>query len=165
MFDNVSRIFYIARPEVVKQMTGDMPFEEKTTWLYGAVSFCSYPIYLGIVLSRARGIPLAEVACVAPLLWVIGGTIAAMILGCIVMACIWPRDVNKKDVRDRQIGRFGDYVGQSFLCMGGMTALILSVLRVDHFWIANAIYLSFFLSGVLSSVSKITAYRQGFPWD
>ena len=35
----------------------------------------------------------------------------------------------------------------------------------DRFWIANVIYLGFVLSGVLSAVARIMAYRKGFqPW-
>jgi hypothetical protein len=33
----------------------------------------------------------------------------------------------------------------------------------DRFWIANVIYLCFFLSAVLGAATKIIAYRKGFP--
>ena len=71
----------------------------------------------------------------------------------------------KVDQRDREIDRFGDHIGQSFVVVGGTTALLLALLEVDYFWIANAIYLCFVLSALLGSTAKIFAYRKGFhPW-
>ena len=40
----------------------------------------------------------------------------------------------------------------------------LAMLEVAYFWIANAVYLAFFLSAVLGSVARIVAYRRGLPW-
>jgi hypothetical protein len=38
----------------------------------------------------------------------------------------------------------------------------LAMAEVDFFWIANSIYLASIVSGVVSSVVKIVAYRRGF---
>jgi hypothetical protein len=35
--------------------------------------------------------------------------------------------------------------------------------ELPYFWIANAVYLAFFLSAALASVAKIVAYRRGLP--
>jgi cell division protein FtsW (lipid II flippase) len=71
----------------------------------------------------------------------------------------------KMDQRDREINRFGEYIGQSFVVIGGVAALILSMAEFDHFWIANAVYLAFVLSALLGSTAKVIAYRRGFqPW-
>ncbi|MEW5827168.1 MAG: hypothetical protein AB1778_10100 [Candidatus Bipolaricaulota bacterium] len=142
-------------------MTADMAYEERNTWISGVATFVSYVVYLGIVLLRAKGIPLADVQYVAPLLWTLASSIIASIVGCVVGACLWGKGCGKKDVRDREIERFGGYVGQSFMCMGGSAALILAILEADHFWIANAIYLGCVLSTVLGSITKIVAYRRG----
>ncbi|MFD9127610.1 hypothetical protein ACFV0G_23070, partial [Kitasatospora sp. NPDC059571] len=70
-----------------------------------------------------------------------------------------------KDQRDREIHRFGEYIGQSFLVIGGVAALVMAMAEVDYFWIANAAYLAFVLSALMSSAAKIAAYRRGFgPW-
>ncbi|MFF5083736.1 hypothetical protein ACFY36_42370 [Actinoplanes sp. NPDC000266] len=69
------------------------------------------------------------------------------------------------DQRDREIGRFGDHIGQSLVVAGAVTAMLLAFAEVRHFWIANVIYLSFVLSAVLGSTARIFAYRRGFhPW-
>jgi hypothetical protein len=142
-----------------------MSFEEKNVWIYAAVSLAAFGAYVVIILGRAQGIPLAEVPYVGVMLWTIGAAIAASIVGRIVVAIAWPKDADKKDQRDKEINRFGEYIGQSFVVVGAAAALVLSMAEVDHFWIANAVYLAFVLSALLGSTAKIFAYRRGFqPW-
>lgn len=140
-----------------------MAFEEKRAWIMLVVSALAYLIYVALIVSRADGAALSSVAYAATLLWTIGGAIAASIAANIAIAFASPEDANKADQRDREIGRFGEYIGQSFVIIGGVSALGLSLLKMNHFWIANAIYLSFVLSALLGSIAKIVAYRQGLP--
>jgi hypothetical protein len=63
------------------------------------------------------------------------------------------RDADRTDRRDKEIHRFGEYVGQWFVVIGAVGALLLAVAEVDHFWIANELYLAFVLSALLSSVA------------
>jgi hypothetical protein len=69
----------------------------------------------------------------------------------------------EKDQRDKEIYRFGEYTGQSFVTAGAIAALLMAMAEIAHFRIANAIYLAFVLSAVLGSVVKIVAYRRGLP--
>lgn len=142
-----------------------MSFEEKNTWIYAVVTVGAFAAYLATILGRAQGTPLAEVPYVGAMLWAIGGAIAASIVGRIVVAIAWPKDADKSDQRDKEINRFGEYIGQSFVVIGGVAALVLSMAEVDHFWIANAVYLAFVLSALLGATAKIVVYRRGFqPW-
>jgi hypothetical protein len=142
-----------------------MSFEEKSAWIMGVVAVGSYSVYLAIVLGLAGSTPLTEVSYVAPLLWTVGSSIAASIALHAVMGISSPRDAGKKDQRDKEIYRFGEYIGQSFVVIGGVAALLMAMAELDHFWIANVIYLTFVLSAILGSVAKIVAYRRGFqPW-
>ncbi|MBT2594139.1 hypothetical protein [Arthrobacter sp. ISL-72] len=142
-----------------------MPFEEKSAWIMGGLAVVSYAVYLAIVLGLSGSMPLTEVPYTGPLPWTVGGSIVASILLHIVVRAFSADDAGRKDQRDREIYRFGEYVGQSFLVIGGVSALVMAMAEVEHFWIANAIYLSFFLSAILGSVAKIIAYRRGFqPW-
>jgi len=140
-----------------------MSFEEKNTWIYAVVTVGAFGAYLVTILGRAQGIPLTEVPYVGAMLWTIGAAIVASIVGRIVVAIAWPKEADKKDQRDKEIHRFGEYVGQSFVVIGAVAALLLSMAEVDHFWIANAVYLAFVLSALLGSTAKIVAYRRGFP--
>jgi hypothetical protein len=140
-----------------------MSFEERNTWVYAVVTLVAFGVYLVVVLGRAQDTPVADVPYVATMLWTIGAGIAAAIAGRILIAVRWPEDADKRDQRDREIDRFGEYVGQSLVVIGALAALILAMAEIDHFWIANAIYVAFVLSALLSSTAKIFAYRRGFP--
>ena len=142
-----------------------MSFEEKSAWLMGLLAAAAYAVYLATVLALSGDMPLTEVPYVAPLLWTVGGSIAASIVLHTVIRAFSARDAGIKDQRDKEIYRFGEYIGQSFLVLGGVAALVMAMAEVDHFWIANAVYLAFFLSAILGSVAKIVAYPRGFqPW-
>ena len=45
---------------------------------------------------------------------------------------------------------------------GMVGVLILTMLETDYFWIAGALYLSFVVAMVVSSVVKLVAYHRGF---
>ncbi len=140
-----------------------MTFEERSTWIYATVALFSFVAYAAVIAGRAQGVPLHEVAYVAPMLWTIGGGILVTIAGNILVANIWRGDCGKKDVRDLEIGRFGERVGQSFICIGGVAALVLAMAKADHFWIAHTIYVGFAASTLLAAATKLVAYRRGIP--
>ncbi|MEU0791411.1 hypothetical protein ABZ342_15190 [Amycolatopsis sp. NPDC005961] len=140
-----------------------MPHEEKRAWILGICAIASYAVYVVLILGRAGGRPLAEVPYIAPMLGTIGASIAAAIVASILAAMI-SRD-GGKDQRDREIGRFGEYVGHSFVVIGAVAALLLAMAEAPYFWIANAVHLAFTLSAILGSIARIFAYRRGFqPW-
>jgi hypothetical protein len=139
-----------------------MAYEEKRAWIMAVVAAGTYVAYLAIILGRAGHMALTEVSYVSTLLWTVGISIVASIVLNIVVAMGSPRGADRKDQRDREIGRFGEHIGQSFVVAGGVAALVMAMARLDYFWIANAIYLAFVLSAILGSVAKIFAYRRGF---
>lgn len=139
-----------------------MAFEEKRAWIMLVVAIVAYTIYLGIVLGRRGDASLVEVSYAATLLWTIGGAILASIALHVVIALAAPEDADHKDERDREINRLGEYIGQSFVVIGGVAALLMAMAELDHFWIANAVYLAFVASAILGSITKIVAYRRGF---
>ncbi|MGW7002666.1 hypothetical protein ACWGCW_07520 [Streptomyces sp. NPDC054933] len=142
-----------------------MAVEEKRAWIMLVVTIASYAAYLTVVLGRPAGVPLAQAPYVSALLWSVGAAIAASIALHIAVAALSPEDANTKDQRDREIHRFGEYIGQSFVVIGGIAGLVLAMAGINQFWIANAIYLAFVLSAILGSTAKIVAYRLGFhPW-
>jgi len=125
------------------------------------VSIAAYATYVAVVLGHAGGAPLTEVAYAKTLLWSVGGAIVANIAA----AMVFSGGSGQKDQRDREINRFGEYIGSSVLVLGAVLALAMAMLEWSYFWIANVIYLAFVLSALLSSTAKIFAYRKGFhPW-
>ncbi len=142
-----------------------MSYEEKAVWVQGIVAVLGYAVYVVIILSRADGGPLVDVPYVDVLLWTIGAAIVAAIIASIIVGIFsgGGHGKNVKDQRDRQIYRYGEATGSSFVVIGALGALILAMLEVDWFWIANLLYLCFVLSAILGWLAKAGAYRRGLP--
>lgn len=49
------------------------------------------------------------------------------------------------------------------MVIGAVAAMLMAMAGWDRFWIANVIYLCFFLSAILGSVTKVIGYRKGLP--
>lgn len=140
-----------------------MSYTEKNTWVFGFIAVGGYAVYLALILSQGK--PLEQTEYVIPMLSTIGGAIVVGILGGIVLAIVTRADRDNKgnpDVRDKEIEQAGERVGNSFLVIGAIGALILAWLEVDHFWIANEIYLAFVITGLLSALTRLAIYRRGF---
>ena len=139
-----------------------MTLEERRSWAFLVVAVVAYGVYLATVLAGAASAPLVDVDYVPAMLWSIGSAIVAGIVLGIVLGIFTPRRDQPKDVRDRDIAQLGDRVGQSFLVVGGLAALLLAITEAPYFYIANVVYLCFVLSAVLGSVTRVVVYRRGF---
>lgn len=140
-----------------------MTHQEKRAWIMLVVSTVAYAVYAATILGRTHGHPLTRVPYAADLLWTVGAAILASIVAEIALGIVNPRASRLKDVRDRQIGQFGDYTGSAFVVIGAVAAMLMAMAGWDRFWIANVIYLCFFLSAILGSITKIIGYRKTFP--
>lgn len=134
-----------------------MSFDEKNAWVFLTTAVLGYAVYL--VLLAALG---AEQY--GPILvWTVAGAIVANILARIALSAARPSESRERDQRDREVKAFGDRVGQAFVVLGAVAALLLALVEADWFWIANAVYLGFVLSAVIGSVASLVAYRKGLP--
>ena len=140
-----------------------MSYKEKSTWIMLRIPMLVYAGYLTQILSRADGGPLSDVPYAGAVLWASASWITLAIVTHIVVFAIVRDDVGEVDQRDREIGRFGEYVGQFVVVVAGVATLVMAIMETDHFWIGNAIYLAFVLSSVVGSGAKIHAYRRGHP--
>jgi hypothetical protein len=131
-----------------------MSSEEKRSWILGLTAVVSYLTYLLLLLvTDASYVPL-----------LVGAVLASIVASILLHIAVTMRGPHEpKDERDREIGRFGDNIGQSFIVLGGVIALILALAQGGYFWIANALYLGFTLSAVFGSVARLCAYRWGLP--
>ncbi|KOX13179.1 hypothetical protein [Nocardiopsis sp. NRRL B-16309] len=139
-----------------------MSFEERRIWIYLAVAVLVPAAYLVVLLARAAGTDVADLAYQRPLVTALGVSLAATILLNMVSAALWPKGAYQKDPRDKEIDRRGDYVG--FVVMSVLTVVpfSLALLEEPYFWIANTIYLAYVTAAVASSAVKLVAYRRGF---
>ena len=147
-----------------------MSSEEKGQWVYLVVIVLTYGAYVAIVLGRADGGPLTDVDYVPVMLGAIGIGIVLAIVGRIVVAIAGgiaaelagQSESHEADIRDRDIGRFGEYFAGTVLGLGMVVPFALTLAAFDYFWIANAMYLTFVLAAVVGAVVKLVAYRRGF---
>jgi hypothetical protein len=141
---------------------GRMSYEEKGQWVYLAATTIGYGVYVVILLGSAGTTPLPEVDYVPILLWTVGVAIAGSIIGRIAIEVVTPSESHTEDVRDRDIGRLGEYRAGLVLGIGMVGPFIMALAEVDHFWIANAMYLVFTAQAIVGAVIKLIAYRRGF---
>ena len=139
-----------------------MSYEEKGQWVYLAATTIGYGVYLVLVLGSARTTPLPEVDYQPILLWTVGAAIVASIIGRIAIEIVTPSDSHSEDVRDRDIGRLGEYRAGLVLGIGMVAPFVMALVEVDHFWIANTMYLVFTVQAIVGAVIKLIAYRRGF---
>jgi hypothetical protein len=139
-----------------------MSYEEKGQLVYLAATTIGYAAYVVILLSTAGASPLPEVDYQPILLWTIGATIVASIIGRILIEVVRPSESQSEDVRDREIDRLGEYRAGLVLGIGMVGPFVMALAEFDWFWIANAMYLVFVVQAVVGALIKLVAYRRGF---
>jgi hypothetical protein len=95
------------------------------------------------------------------LLWTTLASIVASVAGRTLAETARPSDSRRKDVRDKEIYRFGEYASRWLIVAGAAAGFFLALAKVDYFWIANVIYLGFVLWAVVGSAIRLVAYRRG----
>src|SRR5215467_4207917 len=138
-----------------------MSYEEKRIWVYLVASAGAYGVYLAIVIERAARTPVAQVPYLSVLLWTTVASMVASMVGRTLVETVSPSDSRRRDVRDKEIYRFGEYASRWFIVAGAAAGFFMALARWEYFWIANAIYLGFVLWAVVGSVVKLVAYRRG----
>jgi protein-S-isoprenylcysteine O-methyltransferase Ste14 len=139
-----------------------MSFEEKGTWIQALVVILVPGIYFATVFSQVRTTPVTDIDYQGPMLASVGAAITLLIAASIAIAIAWPKDADKSDERDKEINRYGEYIGSFVLYGGALVALGLALAEFDYFWIANLIYATLVLAGLITTAVKILAYRRGF---
>ena len=139
-----------------------MSFEEKSTWIYAVLAVAIPVIYFATIVGQVQTTAVTEIAYQGPLLAAIGAAIVIAIVANIAVAISSPKEAGKSDQRDKDINRFGEYVGGIVLSVCLLVPFGLAMAEVDYFWIANAIYLAFIASAITATTVKLVAYRRGF---
>lgn len=140
---------------------GEMGYKERGTWIELLVAAGVFIWYLNEMARRLGGTPIAEVLFRGPMIRATIISIVVTIVAHILYAIVTGGTDTKEDQRDRQISRFGDWVGMWPLVVGAGAALILAMFEFDHFWIANALYVGFVTSSLTGSVTRLIGYRRG----
>lgn len=138
-----------------------MSYEEKGSWVYVLVVTGTCVAYGAMIVGRADGGALSDVAYRAPMLWSMGAGMGLAIVGRIALEVVRPSETYRADVRDKEIGRFGEYVGGTVLAMGMLVPFALTLTAAAHFWIANTMFAAFALATVVGAAARLVAYRRG----
>ena len=138
-----------------------MSYEEKGVWVYLVSSAGAYLVYLVIIIGRLQDTPVAEVPYAWVLLWTTVASVVASTVGRTLVETASPSECRRRDVRDKEIYRFGEYASRWFIVGGAAAAFFMAVAKWDYFWIANVIYLGFVLWAVAGSAARLAAYRRG----
>ena len=142
-----------------------MSYEERGQWVYVVAIVLTYIAYVAVIAGQVDQTPLAEVDFAPAMVVAIGIGIALAIVGRIAVEIVArirePTGSHDTDVRDRDIGRFGEYFAGTVLGIGMVVPFALTLAEFDYFWIANTMYLAFVLSALIGSVVKLVAYRRG----
>ena len=140
-----------------------MTYEERTTWAQLLVAIVGTLAYVVIVLGKADGGPLVDVSYQSTLLWVIGLSIVASILLSMTFSIVSGDRSFRSDQRDKEISAFGTRMGQAWIVIGALAAMLMAMAEWDWFWIANAVYVGFAIGSIFEGVAKVVAYRRGIP--
>ena len=148
-----------------------MTISQRSVWVQLVVMPVVAIVYFTVVLTRLADSPVEEVSWIVPMIWSMGTVVVGIIVLTIVAAIAAAikskamgedLDLEDGDIRDKEIEKIGNLKGQFFTGIGTLSVIILAMLAVDHFWIANAMFLSGLLSGVHGGLAKLRAYREGF---
>lgn len=134
-----------------------MSYDEKNSWVFLVTAVLGYSTYWVLLAALGTGV------YVPVLLSTVSGAIVLNILASIVISTANRLEADKRDQRDREVKAFGDRVGQAFVIVGAVAALILALFEAPWFWIANAVYLAFVLSAIVGSIARLVGYRKGLP--
>lgn len=138
-----------------------MPFKEKSIWIQLLVGIGVYSTYLATVLFRASGpVPLHAVAYERLLITAFAAGLVLTIVAHIAVGIV-TKDCGKQDERDAYIDRCGEAVRAPLQCLTMLVPLGLTLAGFEHFWIANAIYLSLFVTDLIAQATKLVGYRRG----
>lgn len=137
-----------------------MAFQEKSAWIVGIVLIMTWGWYALSVVGA--GGPLDAAPWKSDLLWAAGIGVVAIIIGHIAAAIVDPAEAAASgDVRDREINRFAEAIGQYAIGSAAVGALLLAVFEFPYFWIANLLYLGLVVSELISCGVQIASYRYG----
>lgn len=138
-----------------------MTYEEKSTWIYGAIALGVPAVYFAIMLGQLGQTPTDQIEYVGALLTAIGVSIGISIVANILLGIVSPKRARRIDERDKRIAQRGFNFGFFVFSIAMVAPFVLALAEAPHFWIANTIYLAFSFTALAYSALKVVAYRRG----
>lgn len=136
-----------------------MSYEERHQWWGLWLTLGGGFAYVIALLVMVQSQPLTEVAWGLALLVVIVG--CGGIYG--IVYAIGRRRSGPIDERERAIERFGEFTGRGMVDISVLAALVMLALGVEGFWVAQVLFFGSWLGAIISTSTKLAAYREGLP--
>lgn len=138
-----------------------MTFQEKSTGATLVAMVAAYSVYWIVLSAAADSTPLTDVPFVGPLI-VMTVVLVVLIIGAhVLLAMASPRTAGNEDERDRLIELRGGEVGGVVLGVAVFAAILLVIVDVDRFWLANSLLAGLVLAELAESLTKLVLYRRG----
>lgn len=139
-----------------------MTFDDKSTMTTTLLLVVEYSVYSAVVFGSVAGSPDREVA-LAEL--VVGATVVFAVLAAVshvVLALVFRGQARTpEDERHRVLSLRSQRWGNHVLAVGVFTGIVLAVLQVEAFWIAQALIAAWVLSEISAGVVKLVLLRPG----
>lgn len=141
-----------------------MPFEEKSVIVTTIAMAIAYGLYFAVVTRWALTTPAPDITYQPLMVLTVVLLVVMLVVGQVAIAVSKPAEAGERDERDRLIDLRGGNLGGYVLAVGVLLALVLAMVRVDQFYIANVLLLWWVLAELTSGVAKIVLYRRGPRW-
>lgn len=137
-----------------------MTFEEKSTWVILVTMTLVYGWYFATVAGQLAGTDVGDIDYQGLMLTTVGLVVALAVVG-IILITVAGRGDDSKDERDKTINRYGEYIGGFVLTAGALGGMLLAMIELEHFWVANTLLAGLVLSEIASNIIKLVLYRRG----
>ena len=139
-----------------------MSFQEKSSWVMLVTVALVSGAYFAIVASEVDGADVADVNYQPLMLVTVVVLVIVAIIAHAVIAAANPSEADASDERDKEINRYGEYIGGYALAVGTLVGLGLAMAEAEPFWIANVFLLGLVVSELVAGTTKVVLYRRGF---
>jgi len=138
-----------------------MALGEKHWWAYAVILVVVPGVYFVNLGRQISTTAVSEIAYQGSLLAAVAAAVVLSVVASILLDIASPAKGARRDVRDADINRWGEYVGRIVFAVGMVVPFALAMTEADHFWIANSMYLAYVLAALAGTTVKLVAYRRG----
>jgi putative transcriptional regulator len=124
MFDTKSTLLYIDAMSNILYFEAAMSYRKKGAWAYLIAVAGSKAIYVKIIVGRVTNAPVGQAQFAATLLWTtLGSTVESVVVGTMIETGR-PSEGRQRDVRDREIDRFGESASRVCVVLGAAATML-----------------------------------------
>ena len=141
-----------------------MSYAERENWVRLVATIAMLAVYIPSVVIPAVAHAPTGGDWLWAMVWAIAASSGAVIIGTIVWnlaAGVRRGSDTRADERDTSIEHIAGRVGQAFLVIAAIVAIILCAGMAAPFWIAHTLFLGFAVSALVSTATILVLHRVG----